>query len=146
MTVAASRSTPELVDGTASTAADHDAATCAIPWSEIARFTVLGVLLLLVWVMIDVARYGGSNPVSLIQPGTLGPSTGLIASDFPGWVERMGATELPMTMAHAARAGAFTAPHRDPFDRMLAAQALLEAVPLVSRDAELDAFGVTRRW
>ena len=83
MTVAASRSTPELVDGTASTAADHDAATCAIPWSEIARFTVLGVLLLLVWVMVDVARYGGSNPVSLIQPGTLGPSTGLIASDFP---------------------------------------------------------------
>ena len=74
------------------------------------------------------------------------PSAAVIASDFPGWVERMGATELPMTMAHAARAGAFTAPHRDPFDRMLAAQALLEAVPLVSRDAELDAFGVTRLW
>ncbi|EKV27099.1 hypothetical protein C882_2028 [Caenispirillum salinarum AK4] len=36
--------------------------------------------------------------------------------------------------------------HRDPFDRMIAAQALLENMVLVSRDTALDAFGVTRLW
>ncbi|MEZ5138623.1 MAG: hypothetical protein R2702_13630 [Acidimicrobiales bacterium] len=61
----------------------HDPATCAIPWQEIGRWTAIGVLLLLAWVMVDVARYGGSNPVSLIQPGTEGPSAEVVARDFP---------------------------------------------------------------
>ena len=54
-----------------------------IPWDQIIRFSLLGVLALLAWIMVDVARYGGSNPVSLIQPGTLGPSSELIRQDFP---------------------------------------------------------------
>lgn len=62
---------------------EHDPATCAIPWREIGQWAAIGVLLLLVWVMVDVSRYGGSNPVSLIQPGTQGPSTEVIAADFP---------------------------------------------------------------
>lgn len=36
--------------------------------------------------------------------------------------------------------------HRDPFDRMLAAQAILRDLPLVSNDSALDAFGVRRSW
>jgi PIN domain nuclease of toxin-antitoxin system len=36
--------------------------------------------------------------------------------------------------------------HRDPFDRMLAAQALLESFTLISADTALDAFGVRRLW
>ena len=36
--------------------------------------------------------------------------------------------------------------HRDPFDRMLIAQALYEAIPMVSADAQLDAYGVARIW
>jgi PIN domain nuclease of toxin-antitoxin system len=36
--------------------------------------------------------------------------------------------------------------HRDPFDRLLAAQALVEAIPLVSGDPALDAYGVNRLW
>lgn len=71
----------------------HDPATCTIPWREIVRFTILGVLLLLLWVMVDVSRYGGSNPVSLIQPGTLGPSTEAVAADFPE-IEQPEATGL----------------------------------------------------
>ena len=43
-------------------------------------------------------------------------------------------------------AGAFTADHRDPFDRMLAAQAINRGLALVSNDAALDAFGVRRVW
>jgi len=72
------------VDGDhAAPARPHDPATCAIPWQEIGRWTAIGVLLLLAWVMVDVARYGGSNPVSLIQPGSEGPSAEVVARDFP---------------------------------------------------------------
>jgi PIN domain nuclease of toxin-antitoxin system len=36
--------------------------------------------------------------------------------------------------------------HKDPFDRLLAAQALVEKISLVSNDSALDAYGVTRLW
>jgi PIN domain nuclease of toxin-antitoxin system len=36
--------------------------------------------------------------------------------------------------------------HRDPFDRLLVAQAQVEGVPLVSADPALDAYGITRLW
>jgi PIN domain nuclease of toxin-antitoxin system len=36
--------------------------------------------------------------------------------------------------------------HKDPFDRLLIAQALVEAIPIVSVDAAFDAYGVTRLW
>ena len=63
--------------------APHDPATCPIPWREILQFAALGLLALLLFTMVDVARYGGRNPVSLIQPGTKGPSIEVIARDFP---------------------------------------------------------------
>ena len=36
--------------------------------------------------------------------------------------------------------------HKDPFDRLLVAQALVEQIPIVSSDDQLDAYGVTRIW
>jgi PIN domain nuclease of toxin-antitoxin system len=36
--------------------------------------------------------------------------------------------------------------HKDPFDRMLIAQAGYEGIPIVSADAQLDAYGITRIW
>jgi PIN domain nuclease of toxin-antitoxin system len=44
------------------------------------------------------------------------------------------------------RAGRFTANHGDPFDRILAAQALALDVPIISKDPKLDLFGVRRIW
>ena len=55
-------------------------------------------------------------------------------------------TLLPITFAHVARVSALPFHHRDPFDRMLVAQSLTENIPLVSADAALDAYGVTRLW
>jgi PIN domain nuclease of toxin-antitoxin system len=46
----------------------------------------------------------------------------------------------------ALRAGRFVAAHRDPFDRMIAAQALGLDIPIVSPDTQLDQFGVRRIW
>lgn len=53
---------------------------------------------------------------------------------------------LPITLDHAERQASLTWHHRDPFDRLLAAQAQVEGVPLVSADPALDAYGITRLW
>jgi len=57
-----------------------------------------------------------------------------------------GFAQLDITAAHALRAGADPAVHRDPFDRMLAAQAKLEQMVLVTCDAQLAKFSCQRFW
>ncbi len=54
--------------------------------------------------------------------------------------------ELPIALAHAEIAGALPGAHRDPFDRMLIAQAISEDLTLVSNERLFDAFGVARLW
>lgn len=53
---------------------------------------------------------------------------------------------LPITTDHAALVSGLPFHHRDPFDRMLVAQALTEPMPIVSGDPSLDAYGITRLW
>jgi PIN domain nuclease of toxin-antitoxin system len=72
------------------------------------------------------------------------PSAALLAHDVPGWIERAGFGELPIGASHAARAGLLPHPHRDPFDRLLAAQALLEGLPIASVDDVFDSMMIER--
>ena len=51
-------------------------------------------------------------------------------------------TPLSISVAHALRAGALPPLHRDPFDRMIVAQALVEGVPVLSSDRQLDGYGI----
>ncbi len=74
------------------------------------------------------------------------PAAGQLVRDVGAWVQRAGFRELPVSIRHAQRAGSWPQPHRDPFDRMLAAQGALEDLPLVSRDAVLADFGVRLIW
>jgi PIN domain nuclease of toxin-antitoxin system len=55
---------------------------------------------------------------------------------------------LPVEPAHTARLVALPFPpnHKDPFDRLLVAQAIAEGVPLVSNDEALDAYPIRRIW
>jgi PIN domain nuclease of toxin-antitoxin system len=55
-------------------------------------------------------------------------------------------TLLPITLAHATGVEALPLHHRDPFDRLLIAQALIENIPLVGNESLFDAYGVTRIW
>jgi PIN domain nuclease of toxin-antitoxin system len=55
-------------------------------------------------------------------------------------------TELPITEEHARRAGELPPHHRDPFDRMLIAQALTEGLTVVTADPAFDAYAVQRTW
>ena len=69
-----------------------------------------------------------------------------LASDVVGAIAGQGFDELPVTVDDAARAGLLPGPHRDPFDRMLIAQALSRDLALVSIESIFDRYGVRRLW
>ena len=69
-----------------------------------------------------------------------------LSEDLAGWLAKEGFMPLPITLDHARRAGDLPGPLRDPFDRMLIAQALIEGLVLVSNETPFDAYGVKRLW
>ena len=73
-------------------------------------------------------------------------SAATLVQDIAGWVQKAGFVGLPITLAHAQRAGSWLQEHRDPFDRMLAAQSAIENLPLVSRDPAFEAFAISVVW
>ncbi|CAM4104542.1 type II toxin-antitoxin system VapC family toxin [Deinococcus marmoris] len=68
------------------------------------------------------------------------PSAASLLADFPAVAARLGADVLDISPAHAIRAGALEWAHRDPFDRMLVAQALEEGLRLVTLDGHITGF------
>mgnify|MGYP001767398529 FL=1 len=65
---------------------------------------------------------------------------------FAELVAADGFEHLPVTYAHALKAGSFRTTHRDPFDRMLAAQSELEGLSLVTRDPAFATLGTRTLW
>jgi PIN domain nuclease of toxin-antitoxin system len=53
---------------------------------------------------------------------------------------------LPIELRHTARLLSLPFHHKDPFDRLIVAQALCEAIPVVSGDTTFDAYGINRLW
>lgn len=74
------------------------------------------------------------------------PAAGLVAADVAREIAAEGFAELPVTVRHAQQAGAIPGPHKDPIDRLLIAQALVEAMTLVSNQALFDGYGLQRLW
>jgi PIN domain nuclease of toxin-antitoxin system len=70
----------------------------------------------------------------------------VLANDVGGHVERAGFRELPIRVVHAERAAGFSAAHKDPFDRLIAAQSVIEGMPVVGRDDAMRLFGVSLLW
>ncbi len=66
--------------------------------------------------------------------------------EFLNDMRTLGYTLLPVTVEEGLRAGRLVGDHGDPFDRMLAAQALAMDIPILSTDKALDAFGIRRIW
>lgn len=79
------------------------------------------------------------------QAGKLPQAAALIAA-FRPLLQRAGFDLLDMSLEHILAAGALPSFHGDPFDRVLAAQALSEGMAIVSRDKALDPYGVRRLW
>jgi PIN domain nuclease of toxin-antitoxin system len=74
------------------------------------------------------------------------PGAETLERDFLDVMEDAGYTLLAIDVASALRAGRLLGEHRDPFDRMIAAQALAEDIPVLSTDPKLDEFGIRRVW
>lgn len=119
----------------------------------------------LIWALDDPSRLGAGAIAALqaqenellLSAGTiweLSIKVGLakltLSLPFVHWIEMaiedLELTILPITVKHAGQQADLPFHHRDPFDRLLAAQALVENVPLVSTDVVFDHYGVTRVW
>lgn len=74
------------------------------------------------------------------------PSAVALAQDFEAIVAAQGFVELPISVRHARLAGEMLIAHKDPFDRLLIAQAQVEGLTLASNEALFDSFAVARVW
>ena len=74
------------------------------------------------------------------------PGAQLLATNFVNAVTGLGFELLPITAEAAQLAGGWAVAHRDPFDRMLAAQSRLEPAALVTNDPGFKVFGVQTAW
>ena len=71
---------------------------------------------------------------------------GNILEGFEDALAEEGMSVLPMSMEHALRAGRLPNHHKDPFDRMLVAQAQADNLSLISNDKIFERYGVRRVW
>lgn len=119
----------------------------------------------LLWWLFDDFRLSIPARAILVDPGNkifvssasaweistkhrLGKLTGVdvLINDMATWVQRAGFSELTVNILHAQKAGSWPQAHRDPFDRMLAAQSALEDLPLLTRDSAFRNFGIRLYW
>jgi PIN domain nuclease of toxin-antitoxin system len=74
------------------------------------------------------------------------PTAANLVSDFCGQVQREGFDLLVISADHGIRGGLLPGPHKDPFDRMLIAQAHAENLPVITNERVFEAYGVRRLW
>jgi PIN domain nuclease of toxin-antitoxin system len=68
------------------------------------------------------------------------------AEYVPGRMETSGVLALPVTVRHALQVAALPLHHRDPFDRLLIAQAQAEGLHLLTADRQMAAYDVALTW
>lgn len=74
------------------------------------------------------------------------PGAERLEKEFLDVMQAAGYTLVSISTEVALRAGRFPSEHRDPFDRVIAAQALHDDIPVVSSDTMLDTFLINRMW
>lgn len=74
------------------------------------------------------------------------PHVARLIENFDGALAGEGFVELPINIEDGLRAGGLEFAHKDPFDRLLIAQALRESLTLVSNEQLFDQTGVERLW
>ena len=119
----------------------------------------------LIWSQDDTGQLSAAANAALSNPGNdrlisaatvweiaikVGKGRLLLSKPFRVWMDTaiadLGLTLLPITLKHAERQSVLPGHHRDPFDRLLISQALVEGIPIVGGDAIFDAYGVNRIW
>lgn len=123
--------------------------TCAFIWIDQRDFEKLGKK---AWELI-----AGQSPVACVSSGSLWEieikrSRGLLAGTAPleeivSAHRQHGDLEiLQISFSHLAQVERLPFHHKDPFDRLIIAQAMVEKIPVVSPDDKFDLYGVTRIW
>jgi len=74
------------------------------------------------------------------------PQAAALMADLSQAIADEGFVALPVTIKNGEIAGTLPLHHRDPFDRMLIAQALAESLTLISNERLFDRYGGTRLW
>lgn len=69
-----------------------------------------------------------------------------VPADLPQRLDEFAFERLPVSEAHAWAVRALAPVHNDPFDRLLAAQAICERATIVSADRVFDEYSVARIW
>jgi PIN domain nuclease of toxin-antitoxin system len=80
-----------------------------------------------------------------VRLGKLGSASGIV-EEFAAHLDNERFVGLSVTPQHGIRAGSVPGPHKDPFDRILIAQAVEEDMILVTNEKIFDGYGVTRLW
>ncbi|MBM5794163.1 MAG: type II toxin-antitoxin system VapC family toxin [Cyanobacteria bacterium K_DeepCast_0m_m1_088] len=92
-----------------------------------------------------VSAASGWEIATKVRLGKL-PAASELVDDLPHLLAAQGFELLPITLRQGQHAGGYAMPHRDPFDRLLAAQAELDQLTLVSLDPALQAFPCRLLW
>ena len=92
-----------------------------------------------------VSAATGWELATMARLGKLPAATGLL-QDLPSVLQQQGFQPLAVQVHHGIHAGGYSQAHRDPFDRLLAAQAELEGLQLVSLDPALTSFPCRLLW
>jgi PIN domain nuclease of toxin-antitoxin system len=92
-----------------------------------------------------VSAASGWEIATKVRLGKL-PAVSELLDDLPQLLAAQGFEPLPITLLHGLHAGSYPMVHRDPFDRLLAAQAELDGLTLVSLDPALQAFPCSLLW
>ena len=74
------------------------------------------------------------------------PGAQAVAANIAAIIADQGFAELPITVPHGQLAGSLASPHKDPFDRMLIAQSMLDRMPLISIEPVFDRYGIQGIW
>jgi PIN domain nuclease of toxin-antitoxin system len=92
-----------------------------------------------------VSAVSGWEIATKVRLGKL-PTGEELIGQLDHYLAQLGCDALPISLDHAIRAGAIPGEHRDPFDRMLIAQAQMENLKIVSNDRIFDEYHVPRVW
>jgi len=74
------------------------------------------------------------------------PHAAPVAADVTAAIAEQSFVALPISVRHGQVAGNLPGPHRDPFDRMLIAQAMIDRLSLITNEKVFDSYGVARLW
>jgi PIN domain nuclease of toxin-antitoxin system len=95
--------------------------------------------------LIFVSAASGWEIATKYRIGKL-PDMAAIVTDLDAAINEQGFKELPVSLRHGQAAGSLPGSHRDPFDRMLIAQAMIENMTLISNEKLFDGYAVRRLW